>query len=290
MAGNKVLIGTVTLESFLLFLFAFILTLIVGNVAYVVVRRLLDGRLSRRNSKLLARATHYAVLLGGIYLGIHHVLGKDLTAFAASLGIFSIALAFSSQQIIQNLIAGLLIAIERPIQLEEWIEVGGAPETGVCKVKDITLTTTVLRNTNGRLIYLPNSALLSSRIINYTKSGFVELPVQLSVPYGSDLEKLKKTILEVANENAWILPNVPLEEKSMMTQLVEMPRFKRFFEPDFNVKMFEPKILIADVSGSKITLSIRIWIREVNKKDGIVSEFLDAVLKRMKEEIINMPA
>jgi small conductance mechanosensitive channel len=187
MAADNFFIGTVPLESFLLFLFTFILTLVVGNVAYVLMRQLLDGRLSRRDSKLLARATHYAVLFGGIYLGIHHVLGKDLTAFAASLGVFSIALAFSSQQIIQNLIAGLLIAIERPIQLEELIEVGGAPETGICKVKDITLTTTVLRNTNGRLIYLPNSVVLSSRIINYTKSGFVELPVQLTIPYSSDL-------------------------------------------------------------------------------------------------------
>ena len=283
MTSDKIFIGNVTLESFLLFLFAFILALIVGNVAYVVVRRLFDGRLSRRNSKLFARATHYTVLLGGIYLGIRHVLGEDLTAFAASLGIFSIALAFSSQQIIQNIIAGILIAIERPIQLEEWIEMGGAPETGVCRVKDITLTTTVLRNLNGRIIYVPNSALLASRIVNYTKSGFIELPVQLTIPSGSDSEKIKRIVLEVADENAWILPNVPIEEKSMMTQLLEMPRFKRFFEPDLNVKMFEPKVLIADVSGSKTTLSIRIWIREVNKKDDIVSEFLDAVLKRLKE-------
>ena len=288
MAGNKVLIGSVTLESFLLFLFTFILALIVGNVAYVVVRRLLDGRLSRRNSKLLARATHYAVLLGGIYLGIHHVLGEDLTAFAASLGIFSIALAFSSQQIIQNLIAGILIAIERPIQLEEWVEMGGAPETGVCRVKDITLTTTVLRNMNGRIIYVPNSVLLSSRIVNYTKSGFVELPVQLTIPYSSDRDKIKRIVLEVADENAWILPNVPLEEKSMMTQLLEMPRFKRFFEQDLNVTMFEPKVLITNVSGSNITLSIRIWLREVNKKDEIVSEFLDVVLKRLQEANVEL--
>jgi len=288
MAGNKVLIGTVPLESFLLFLFTFILTLIVGNVAYVVMRRLLDDKLSRHHSKILARATHYTVLFGGIYLGIHNVLGKDLTAFAASLGVFSIALAFSSQQIIQNLVAGVLIAIERPIRLEEWIEVGGAPETGVCKVKDITLTTTVLRNINGRLIYLPNSVLLSSRIINYSKSGFVELPVQLTIPYGSDLKKIERIVLAVADENAGILPNVPIEEKSMMTQLLEMPRFKRVFEPDFYVTMFEPKVLIADISGSNITLSIRIWLREVNKKDEIVSEFLDAVLKRLNEEKIDL--
>jgi small conductance mechanosensitive channel len=288
MAGNNVLIGTVTLESFLLFLFTFILTLIVGNVAYVLVRRLLDGRFSQRNSKLIARATHYTVLIGGIYLGIRHVLGEDLTAFAASLGVFSIALAFSSQQIIQNLIAGILIAIERPIQLEEWVEMGGAPDTGICKVKDITLTTTVLRNMNGRIIYVPNSVLLSSRIVNYTKSGFVELPVQLTIPYGSDLEKIKRTVLEVADGNARILPNVPIEEKSIMTQLLEMPPFKRLFEPDLNVTMFEPKVLIADISGSTITLSIRIWIREVNKREIIVSEFLDSLLKKLKEEKIEM--
>jgi len=288
MASDNFFIGKVPLEAFLLFLFTFLLTLIVGNVAYVLMRWLLDDKLSRRNSKLLARVTQYAVIVSGIYLGIHQVLGEDLTAFAASLGVFSIALAFSSQQIIQNLIAGFLIIIERPIQLEDWIEVGGAPETGVCKVKDITLTTTVLRHTNGRLIYLPNSVLLSSRLINYTKSGVVEIPVPLTIPYGSDLEKIKGIVLDVVNENAWILPNVPLEEKSMMKQLLEMPRFKRLFEHEVEVTLFEPRVLIADIAGSKITLSIRIWIREINRKDEIVSDFLASLSKRLKEENINM--
>ena len=288
MASDNFFIGKVPLEAFLLFLFTFLLTLIVGNVAYVLMRWLLDDKLSRRNSKLLARVTQYAVIVCGLYLGIHQVLGEDLTAFAASLGVFSIALAFSSQQIIQNLIAGLLIIIERPIQLEDWIEVGGAPETGVCKVKDITLTTTVLRHTNGRLIYLPNSALLSSRLINYTKSGVVEIPIPLTIPYGSDLENIKRIVLDVADENAWILPNVPLEEKSMMTQLLEMPRFKRLFEQEIKVSLFEPKVLIADIAGSKITLSIRIWIREIDRKDEIISEFLASLSKRLKEEHIGM--
>lgn len=288
MAENKIFIGNVTLETFLLFLFTFILTLIVGNVSYLLMRRLLDVKLSPRNSKLIARATHYAVIVLGLYLGIHHVLGEDLTALAASLGIIGIAVAFSSQQIIQNLVAGVLIVIQRPIQLEDWIEIGGAPETGVCKVKDITLTTTTLRNINGKLVYTPNSVLLSSRIINYTKSGFVEIPVQLTIPYGSNFEKIKRIVIEVANENAWILPNVPVEEKSIMTKILELHHIKRLSEQNFNIKMLEPKVLISDFSGSKITLSIRIWIREVNKKDGIVSEFLDSLLKRLREEKIDM--
>ncbi len=98
MVGDSIFIGNVTLESFLLFLFSFILTLIVGNVSYFVMRRFLDDKLTLRNSKLLARTTQYAVLALGIYLGIHLVLREDLTALAASLGIIGIAIAFSSQQ------------------------------------------------------------------------------------------------------------------------------------------------------------------------------------------------
>jgi len=290
MAADNFFIGKVPLEAFLLFLFTFLLTLIAGNVAYVLMRRLLDDKLSRRNSKLLARVTQYVVIVLGLYLGIHQVLGEDLTAFAASLGVFGIALAFSSQQIIQNLIAGLLIIIERPIQLEDWIEVGGAPETGVCKVKDISLTTTVLRNINGRLIYLPNSVLLSSRLINYTKSGFVEIPVPLTIPTGSDFETIKRIVLGVADKNAGILPNVPTEEKAIIAHILEIPRFKGLFEHDLNVEIFEPRILIPDVSGSKITLSVRIWIREINRKDEIVSEFLESLSKRLKEENIALPS
>jgi small conductance mechanosensitive channel len=287
MAVDTIFIGNVTLEAFLLFLFTVVLTLILGNASYGLMRRLLDERFSKRISKIIARATHYTVLLLGLYLGIHNVLKEDLTALAASLGVIGIAVAFSSQQIIQNLIAGILIIIERPIQHEDWIEIGGTSE-GVCKVKDITLSTTILRNINGRIVYMPNSVLLSSRIINYTKSGFVEIPVQLTIPYGSDIEKIRRTILKVADENARILPNVSIEEKTVVTQVLVLPRLKGLFEHDFDVKMFEPRILISDISGSKITLSIRIWIREVNKKDEIVSEFLDSLLKRLKEEHLEM--
>jgi small conductance mechanosensitive channel len=286
MVSDTIFIGTVTLESFLIFLFTALITIIVGDLIYIVVRRALDGRVSSRTSKMTARALHYTELLLGLYLGIHYVLGEDLTALAASLGIVGIAVAFSSQQIIQNFIAGLLIAMERPIQHEDWIDIGGSPETGVCKVRDITLTTTVLRTVNGRVVYLPNSVLLSSKIVNYTKSGFVEIPVTIAVPYTADLATVQGIMLEVASENRWILPNVPQEEKSLMLQLLELPHIKNLFDRDVKLKIFEPKVLVSDISGSKLTLSLRIWIREINKKDEIVSDYLESLWKRLRDEQI----
>jgi small conductance mechanosensitive channel len=153
-------------------------------------------------------------------------------------------------------------------------------------VRDITLTTTVLRAVNGRIVYLPNSILLSSKIVNYTQSGFVEIPVTIAVPSTVDLVKLKSIMLAVANENRWILPNVPQEEESLMLQLLELPRIKNLFDRDVKLNIFEPKVFVSDIAGSKLTLSLRIWIREINKKDEIVSDYVESLWKRLRDEQI----
>lgn len=288
MSMENISIGNVTLENFFVFIFTFIFTLIVGNLIYTLLRKLLDERISKRASKFTARAMQYVIIGIGLYYGVYHILSLDLTALAASLGIIGIAIAFSSQQIIQNLMSGILISIERPIQPEDWVEIGGFPQTGISRVKDIKLTKTVLRDRDGRLIYIPNSVLMSSKIINYTKSGFLEIPIQLTVPYGSDIEKIKRTIKEIADENKRMLPNVPRRERSSIIRPIKLPHIKSLFEKKVDMSMFEPKIMISDVSNSKITLSIRVWIRDVDKKNEIVSEFFDVLLKKFKEKKIKL--
>lgn len=54
-----ILIGNVSLDNFLIFIFIFILTLVAGNASYALIRRLLDGRLPLRNSKLIAKVMEY---------------------------------------------------------------------------------------------------------------------------------------------------------------------------------------------------------------------------------------
>jgi len=283
-----ILIGNVTLDNLLIFILTFILTLVGGNASNVLMRRLLDERLSLRYSKSISKVTEYAIYAAGFSAGIYYVLGLDFKAFIASLGIMGIAVAFASQQIIQNIIAGILIALNRPIQLDDWIEIGGG--TGISNIKDITLTRTVLRDRSGRLYYIPNSVLISSIIINYTKSGFVEVPVSLKVSHASDIEKIKNIIKDVANENPSILPNVHNNEKDIIDKIITLPSIKMLFKEKPDLAMFYPRILISDFSEPDVTLSIRLWIREINRKDDIISEFLEELLKKFKEEkIVSSP-
>lgn len=286
MIGDQISIGNVTLDNFLIFIFVLVITIVSGNIFHALARRLLDDRISLRYSRFIARVLEYMIFLLGFYYGVYKILHYDLNAFIASLGLIGIAIAFGSQQIIQNFIAGLLILITRPVRPDDWIEIGNSGNISI--IKEINLTRTVLRGRNGKIFFIPNSTLNSSILTNYTKSGFVEISVPFSVTNCCSIEHVKKLILNVANENASILPNVIGKEKDIFYKLFNLPSIKILFQNKIDTRIFKPKVLISGISDSRINLSIRIWIREIHRKDEIISEFFDGILKRLNEEKIDL--
>ncbi|WP_440951713.1 mechanosensitive ion channel family protein [Methanococcoides sp. FTZ1] len=288
MAGN-ILVGSVPVEHLFIFILILIVTIFLAILIYALIRRFLDNRISENQSKIIAIVFQYSVITIGLYYGVYHILKLDITALAASFGIVGIAVTFASQDVIQNLIAGILIITQRPIRIGDWIEIGGSPETEVSKVKEIKLTSTTLRNANGRIIYLPNSFILSSRIINYTKSGILEIPLQLAIPYKSDYSKIKSIIIEIAYENKRILPvNLSQKEEIATYSLSNLSNIMGLVEDKTDLNRFPPRILFSNISGGSVILDIRLWIKEIETKDEIVNEFLEALIERLKEENIEL--
>jgi len=115
LASDQILIGGVTLDAFLAFLLALFAFLFLGNLAYMLVRRIMDGRVSHGTAKWTATILQYSIIFGGIYASARYLLAFDPTAFVASLGILGIVVAISSTQIIQNILAGILITVNRPV-------------------------------------------------------------------------------------------------------------------------------------------------------------------------------
>ena len=281
MKGSKIFISNVTLENFLAFLFIFIITIIVGNTLQLLVRKLLDERISVRNAKFVGRIVQYSIFVVGLSYGIYHVLHLDLNALAASLGIISIALAFSSQQIVQNIMSGVIISIKRPIWYDDWIEVGGS---GISRVKDIALTQTTLRGIDGRLFLIPNSMMVSSSVTNYSKAGFITISIPLSFPSDTDLQQVRKIILDIIDGHPKILPNLPPDEKKNASNILGLNSFRRLFRNDVTLRSFEPEIRITDINGSKISLTVSAWIQNVNERSVVISELLQSFFKGFKEK------
>jgi small conductance mechanosensitive channel len=286
--ANVIDLSGVTIEQILVVVLILLVAVFLAKAASALIRRYLDDRISKNWSKGLARIIQYVILGIGLYIGFYEIFRVSVSAMLASLGIVGLAIAFASQQVIQNAISGILISVTRPIRLEDWVEVGGTPDTGVGRVKDITLLTTVLRDGDGRISYIPNSMILTTKVINYTKSGFVALRVRLTVMSPIDFGRLKQIVIEVTDEDPLILPNVTEEERSAVAKIIEIPNIRAMFEHKHDMSALNPKVTISDISETKVEVVVKFWIREINLKDEITSGFLNKLGTRLENEGIRL--
>jgi small conductance mechanosensitive channel len=275
-------------EELFYFILLIVITLFLSRTVYVLIRRVLDVRTSKRRSKTNARTAQYIIIALGLSYGMTNILHFDIATAAATLGLVSIVIALASQQILQNLMAGILMSMERQIQLEDWVDIGGSPDTKPARVRDITLTKTILLDPTGKLVIVPNSVIVNSKIINYTKAGFFEVSQRLTVSLNEDIGNVVRIILEVADNDPFILPDVPAHEKQEVMRVMGLRHLRSLFENTMSLDMFKPRVLIADISDGKVTLSIRIWIREVYRRDDIVSDFLGNLHSRLHQEEIQL--
>lgn len=282
------IIDSITPFAIILFLLLLVGAVMVARLGNMLIRSYLDERMGKRLSKGVARSFQYLTLLIAILIGFNTVLVLDLPAVVLSLGVAGIAVAFASQQIIQNAISGLLIAIIKPIQLEDWVEVGPVPFTGISRVKDITLMNTVLREVDGRIITVPNSQIINGKVINYSRAGFTAVNIPLWVGQISDLERIQRIVLEEADRDPYILPVVNGEEKSALGRLLERRSVRALFGTEADLHALDPQVNIAEIQGTKARLMIKIWMREPNRREEVVSHFLSQVSERLTHENIEL--
>ncbi|MCX8179242.1 MAG: mechanosensitive ion channel family protein [Candidatus Aenigmarchaeota archaeon] len=296
--SESIFLGNITVETIIISLILSIITIVIGNAVYLLTRRFLDERINKNFSKVIARLLNYVLYFIGFYLIFNKILGLNLSALWTAAGIATIIIGLSTQQTFQNIIAGIIIAVERPIRLGDWVELGGFPQAGLSRVRDITLFRTVLRRYDGSIFYAPNANLITTNIINYTKGNFVKVSFNLDISADSNLEKAEKLIIDVCRRHPEILPNIP-KKKNILDEIIEkgtIPRvdylaekFSKIIESGNDLTPFLPKVLVKGVTGSKITLEV--WVRtvDISRKDEIVSDLLKEILKEFKKNKIKLP-
>ena len=270
-------IGSVGVGRVVLAILVFFAVLVLGGIVGDVIRGLLERSVSMRVAKTARRVVQYVIVAVGVYVVLVPILRLDAAAIVASAGIITIAIAFSAQQVVQNLIAGVLIVLRRPIRIEDYVELAG---TGVCRVRDITLFHTVLKAVNGREIFVPNAVLLNSIVTNYSRSEAIEVGVPLTIAAGVDVERVMALAVRTAGRVEGIIPNISARERGVLQRIA--PQFAELLRR--RSRSFDPQVLIVDVSGGRVTLSVRFWIVAVEERERIVSAFLARLLGEFARE------
>ncbi|MBL1406664.1 MAG: mechanosensitive ion channel family protein [Rhizobiales bacterium] len=127
--------------------------------------------------------------------------GVDLSSLAIVFGALSLGIGFGLQNIVSNFVSGLILLVERPIKVGDWITVGSAEGT----VKNINVRSTEIETFQKKSIIVPNSELINQQVGNWTfksKRGRVDVPI--GVAYGSNVRLVEKTLYEIADAHQMI--------------------------------------------------------------------------------------
>ena len=163
-------------------------------IASLVLRRVLVRWAERRGSAHIGRTLGRFLSVVIIGIGLVYsldILGVRIGPLVGALGIGGIALAFAAQDLLANLIAGVMISIRRPIRYGDQIATGEYEGT----VEDVNLRTVEIRTYDGNTVLVPNKDVLQNPIVNYTRTPYRRTETIVGVAYDTDLERARQVLL-----------------------------------------------------------------------------------------------
>ncbi len=235
------------------------ITFFVLRVLDIIVKDVLE-KLARRTSNsmddeiipIFHKAAKAIVWIFTVIL-ILGVWGVDIAPFLAGLGIAGLAISFALKETLSNVISGVSLIMDKTFKVGDKVKLDSG-ELGV--IHEITLRSTRIRTYDNEIIIIPNSNMASAKIKNYTQPTLdVRVTVPFTVAYGTDPDKVRKTILALLKKEKGIL-----KEPSPSVVFSEMGDFALHFQAYFWVETY------AEAYSKKIEMIDKIY-KELNKKN-----------------------
>lgn len=223
--GLKLNLGALTLDKAVHVL----LLILVGVVVIRVVLKLLDRVLARSKSlKSLSRYIHSVAKISMAFILVLMVaedVGIHTTSLVAMLSVAGLAVSLALQNTLSNVAGGIMLLVTTPFQVGDYVEADGISGT----VHAIDLSYTAILTIDGKEIFVPNSQLSGTKIINYTILGRRRVDLNFTASYDAPTATVKQAIGEV-------LEDIP----------------KIIAEP-------APEIHLSDYQASSIQYVVRAW-------------------------------
>jgi len=199
-------------------------------------------------------AIRLSILAVGLFLATL-ASGLPVDKIAIVLGALGVGIGLGLQNIINNLVSGVILIFERPFQVGDYIEVKG--QTG--RVKDIGIRASKLISQAGSEIILPNGDLLSNHVINWTLSNnHIRTELALNLAPDIDLDEARRLISEEILSN----PNT--------------------------LHKIAPEILLNNVATTGYDLKALFWINNIRQEQVLKSELLAGIYQRLTQAGIAM--
>ena len=189
-----------------------LLTFIIIKIVIRLIAKALDKASRIRNARLTPLMTGFILKVVKVILWVLAILiilqiwGINLTPVIAGLGVTGVVLGFALQESISNIFSGLLLALNNPFGIGDYVLLGSIEGT-VTGMDAICVT---LLSGDNKKITISNKIVLADAIVNYSSSDIRRVDMAVSVAYGSDLEKAKEVITNLLKSYPEVLADKPV--------------------------------------------------------------------------------
>ena len=200
------------------------------------------------------------VWFAGLYFALNQ-LGIELLGILASLAVFSLIIGLAVQQTLGNIVNSFLLAIDRPFEVGDRIEVEGTWGS----VVSVGILSTKVLDRDERLVVIPNNTLVQSKVTNHARGGGdgvarrISIVLDIGVDYREDIDHVKYTLLQLAKECPYV---------------IEKP---------------EPRILLHELADFAKIFRVYTWVEDYSDEYVARDWLLRNIDERFGTENINIP-
>jgi len=212
-------------------------------------------RIDEGTQYTLTRISHYTIMIIGAVVAFQFI-GIDLTGLAIIVGFLSVGIGFGLQNITSNFVAGLILLLERPIKVGDRVILGNQ-EGDVVEIK---MRSTTVRTLNNIAVIVPNSEFVSSKLENWSYGDQnVRVDIDIGVSFESNLEKVMRSLLEVAEEHPEVLKHPAAD------------------------------VLHTGFGDSAWNIRLRIWLEHPRRHPQVRSEINCAIVQKFQQNGVEIP-
>ncbi|MCA9558805.1 MAG: mechanosensitive ion channel family protein [Myxococcales bacterium] len=196
----------------------------------------------------------YVLLTVGTVAALGQV-GIDTASIIASLGILGLTIGFAARDALSNIISGIFIFWDRPFVLGDLVEIDGH----YGRVDAITMRSTRVVTVDGRMLAIPNNAVVNSTVASYTNFPHLRLDVDVTVGTGEDLGRVRRLLLAVVEGDARYLT-----------------------EP-------APAVVVTALNDYNVAVQLRAWIDDERQHTALRVELRERMFEALRGADVEMP-
>lgn len=213
-------------------------------------------------SDFLGKALKLAILIAVFMLTLHVAgLSGIAGALLATAGASAIVLGFAFKDIVENFLAGIILAFNRPFHINDTVKI----DEVFGRVKEMKFRYTKITTFDGRNVYIPNADVLKKAVYNYTEDGYFRTDFVVGIAYENDPESAKKIITQCLEET----PGLVHDEEHINFVAEE------------------------ELAASTVNLKVYFWVHTADFRRGMLQTrgaLISSIKQRLEAASFNLPA